>query len=140
VRTVADAGLGAARRLRRPLHAYLRRSPERSSMTCDAIIIGGGPAGAATAILLAQAGWSVVVVEKRRFPRRKVCGEFLSASNATLLDRLGIADAYRAAAGPQIRRIAVFAGAASIAAGAPRGWAGSAGWGRALGRETFDAL
>jgi flavin-dependent dehydrogenase len=109
-------------------------------MSCDAIVIGGGPAGAATAILLAQAGWWVVVVEKRRFPRRKVCGEFLSASNTALLDRLGISEAYRASAGLQVRRIAVFAGDASIAAEAPRGSSGSAGWGRALGRETFDAL
>src|SRR3954447_10954236 len=109
-------------------------------MTRDAIIIRGGPAGAATAILLAQAGWSVDVVEKRRFPRRKVCGEFLSANNTALLDRLGIGEAYRAAAGPQGRRIAVFPRNASIAAEAPCGSSGSAGWGRALGRETFDAL
>ena len=37
----------------------------------DAIVVGGGVAGGTAAILLAQAGWSVALVEKRPFPRRK---------------------------------------------------------------------
>ncbi|MEO8411175.1 MAG: FAD-dependent oxidoreductase, partial [Propionivibrio sp.] len=41
----------------------------------DVAIIGAGPAGAAAAILLARAGWTVALIEKRAFPRRKVCGE-----------------------------------------------------------------
>ena len=40
----------------------------------DAIIIGAGVAGSTAAILLARAGWSVALVEKQHFPRRKVCG------------------------------------------------------------------
>jgi flavin-dependent dehydrogenase len=40
----------------------------------DALIIGAGVAGSTAAILLAQAGWSVAIMEKHRFPRRKVCG------------------------------------------------------------------
>ena len=40
----------------------------------DALIIGAGPAGSSAAILLARAGWSVALIEKQRFPRRKVCG------------------------------------------------------------------
>ena len=71
-------------------------------MTYDALVIGGGPAGATTAFLLAQAGWSVAIVEKSGFPRRKVCGEFLSAANAELLDALGVGAAFRASAGPDI--------------------------------------
>ncbi len=46
----------------------------------DALVIGGGPAGAVSALLLARAGWNVAVVEKERFPRGKVCGEFISAA------------------------------------------------------------
>ena len=56
----------------------------------DAVIVGAGPAGSTAAILLARAGWSVALVEKQRFPRRKVCGECLAASNLPLLDALGI--------------------------------------------------
>ena len=69
----------------------------------DAIIIGAGPAGSSAAILLARAGWSVALVEKQVFPRRKVCGECIAASNLPLLDALGIGDAFDAAAGPELR-------------------------------------
>jgi len=43
-------------------------------MIHDALVIGAGPAGSTAARLLAQAGWSVALVEKSVFPRRKVCG------------------------------------------------------------------
>src|SRR5260370_41391518 len=70
------------------------------STLMDALIIGGGPAGSTAALLLAKAGWSVGLVEKSRFPRRKVCGEFLSATNLPLLRHLGVADSFRKWAGP----------------------------------------
>ena len=56
----------------------------------DALVIGGGVAGSTAAILLAAAGWSVALVEKRAFPRRKVCGECIAAPNVALLDALGV--------------------------------------------------
>src|SRR2546425_4193562 len=40
----------------------------------DAIVVGGGPAGSTTAFRLAEAGLSVVLVDKARFPRDKPCG------------------------------------------------------------------
>ena len=67
----------------------------------DALIIGGGPAGGTAALLLARAGWSVAVLEKSTFPRQKVCGEFLSATNLPLLRHLGIAEPFLALAGPE---------------------------------------
>ena len=73
----------------------------------DALVIGGGPAGSTTAILLARAGWSVLLVERQEFPRPKVCGEFLSATNLSLLDRLGVGAAFRRLAGPPVRRASV---------------------------------
>ncbi len=66
----------------------------------DAIVIGGGPAGATAALLLARAGWSVAVVEKDEFPRRKVCGEFISATSMPLLHELGLLDDFVQRAGP----------------------------------------
>ena len=42
------------------------------------LIAGGGPAGASLAIRLAAAGRDVVLVERDRFPRHKLCGEFIS--------------------------------------------------------------
>lgn len=56
--------------------------------TVDLIVIGGGPAGAAAAITAARAGASVTLLEAGRFPRHKVCGEFVSAESLSLLGRL----------------------------------------------------
>jgi len=45
----------------------------------DALVVGGGPAGSTTAYRLADAGASVLLVDKARFPRDKLCGGLLSA-------------------------------------------------------------
>ena len=54
-------------------------------MLYDLIIIGGGPAGTSTAISAARHGASVLLLERGRFPRHKVCGEFVSAESLSLL-------------------------------------------------------
>ena len=115
----------------------------RSPSTYDAIVIGAGPAGTSTALTLARNGWSVAIVEKSPFPRRKVCGEYISASNLVLLDRLEIGDAWRMNAGPEIRRVGFFSGETCVEAPMPdakyRPFAKD-GFGRALGRDVLDAL
>jgi len=62
---------------------------------CDILVIGGGPAGSTAAILLAEKGYRVVVLEKTRHPRFHI-GESLLPANLPLLDRLGVADRVRA--------------------------------------------
>lgn len=104
------------------------------------MVIGGGPAGATAALMLARAGWSVAVVEKASYPRRKVCGEFVSATTLPLLRDLGLLRDYLALAGPPVRRIGLYAGASMLAADMPRAPEAVEGYGRALGREHFDAL
>ncbi|MEO5759430.1 MAG: NAD(P)/FAD-dependent oxidoreductase [Mesorhizobium sp.] len=106
-------------------------------MTHDAIVIGGGPAGSSIAIALAQHGWSVAMVEKMVFPRRKVCGEFMSGTSLGLLDRLGVGDIWRAEAGPEIRRVGFFSGDVSAQARMP---IARTGLGRALGRDRLDTI
>lgn len=62
----------------------------------DVVVVGAGPAGAATAILLAEAGHEVVLLDRVRFPRDKVCGEYLSPEGSRILDRLGVLKAVEA--------------------------------------------
>lgn len=107
----------------------------------DAIIVGAGPAGSAAAILLARAGWRVALIEKQTFPRRKVCGECIAASNLPLLDALGIGEAFAASAGPDLRQVALMHGSTTTIADLPSALHGSRHrWGRALGREMLDTL
>jgi len=56
----------------------------------DVAIVGAGPAGCATAIDLARRGYKVLLVDRGRFPRDKLCGDFLSPINWPVLDRLGV--------------------------------------------------
>jgi flavin-dependent dehydrogenase len=60
---------------------------------CDVLIIGAGPAGATAAALLARAGLSVQLVERKAFPRRKVCGACLSGGAVSALQKAGLANA-----------------------------------------------
>ncbi len=54
----------------------------------DLIIIGGGPAGTSAAITAARGGAGVLLLERGRFPRHKLCGEFVSAESLGLLTNL----------------------------------------------------
>jgi flavin-dependent dehydrogenase len=67
-------------------------------VTVDVAVVGAGPAGAAAAILLAEHGLDVIVLDRAALPRpRIVCGEYLSPEAARLLDRLGVLKAVDAA-------------------------------------------
>lgn len=70
----------------------------------DAIIVGGGLAGCAAAIPLARAGRRVLLLEAGRYPRQKVCGEFVSAeAMPALLELLGSPEPFAGA--PRIARV-----------------------------------
>jgi 2-polyprenyl-6-methoxyphenol hydroxylase-like FAD-dependent oxidoreductase len=63
----------------------------------DALVIGAGPAGSASAALLAEAGWRVLAVDRASFPREKPCSEYMSPEAVRMLDRLGVTAALRSA-------------------------------------------
>jgi flavin-dependent dehydrogenase len=56
----------------------------------DLLIVGGGPAGLATAIFAASEGFSATVLERRRFPIDKPCGEGLMPDGVRLLEQMGV--------------------------------------------------
>lgn len=88
----------------------MRRTP--------ALIVGGGPAGASTAIVLARAGTPHLLVERSRETGDAICGGFLSWRTLQSLERLGID---RAALGPaRILRTRLFAGGRFAEAALPR--------------------
>jgi hypothetical protein len=70
-------------------------------------IIGGGPAGSAAAIAALQASSKVRLIEKSRFPRHKVCGEFLSPEIGVVLDRLGVWSEFLASEPSLIRHLSL---------------------------------
>jgi flavin-dependent dehydrogenase len=100
---------------------------------CDVIVVGGGPAGSATALRLARAGVAVTLIERARFPRRKVCGEYQNSGAIEALDALGLLDPVRAVAHP-LRGIRLVAtGAAPVELAFTR-------MALACDRATLDAL
>ena len=99
----------------------------------EVLVVGGGPAGSATALLLARAGVQVRVLERARFPRRKVCGEYLNAGAVAALERLGLLDAVRSVGSPLRGVRLVVAAAQPVALPFPRPALSCA-------RELLDAL
>ena len=66
--------------------------PRGELTRADAVVVGAGPAGSAAAALLAQMGHDVVLIEKERFPRDKVCGDGLTPRAVKALQTLGLRD------------------------------------------------
>jgi flavin-dependent dehydrogenase len=56
----------------------------------DAVVVGAGPSGATTALLLARRGYDVVLLDRARFPRDKACGEGLMPPGVAALRRMGL--------------------------------------------------
>ena len=105
--------------------------------TYDILIVGAGPAGSSAAIHLAQNGLRVLLVEQKKFPRNKLCGEFISPECLTHFAELNVLDEMSIAGGVSLDRTVFYArNARSVAV--PSEWftAGSGALG--LSRAEMD--
>ncbi len=66
----------------------------------DAVIVGGGPGGATAALYAEQMGLKVLLLDKKFFPRDKICGDALSGKTVVYLRELGLIDELEA--NPQV--------------------------------------
>ena len=104
----------------------------------DVIVAGGGPAGASAAIHLARGGASVLLIEQKKFPRAKLCGEFVSPECQAHFEKLGVADAMIAAA-PSLLEETVFYSTKGHHVAVPSKWfGGRAAFG--LSRAVMDEV
>jgi len=108
-----------------------------------AIVVGGGPAGAATAWALAGEGVAVTILDRARFPRDKPCGEYLSPQASRVLAAMGALERVEGAGGAQLRGMVVRAPSGDVIHGqfaASHGFRGFRDRGLALRRTTLDAI
>ncbi|HVS81833.1 MAG TPA: FAD-dependent monooxygenase [Pyrinomonadaceae bacterium] len=103
----------------------------------DVIIAGGGPAGASAATHLAMRGARVLLAEQKKFPREKLCGEFISPECAVHFERLGVIDRMLAA-GPARLQETVFYARNGKSVCVPSAWFGANGSALGLSRAEMD--
>jgi geranylgeranyl reductase family protein len=106
----------------------------------DAIIIGGGPAGSSAAISLSQRGARVLVLEEKRMPRGKLCGEFITPECFPSLRRLGVMDTMIAAGAQKITRVSLVVASGKSVQSLVAGMSDEAEWAMSLSRARFDQI
>jgi menaquinone-9 beta-reductase len=112
-------------------------------MRAEVIVVGGGPAGAATAWGLARLGVDVLVVDRARFPRAKACAEYLSPQASRILADMGALDLIERAGAAQLAGMTVRAPNGVTFEGrfaAAHGFRGFRDRGLALRREVLDTI
>lgn len=108
-----------------------------SSANYDVIIAGGGPAGSSAAIHLATQGARVLLAEQKKFPRPKLCGEFISPECLAHFEKLGVSHLMKAARGAELNKTVFYSrGGSSVSI--PSVWFGAGACALGLSRAEMD--
>lgn len=103
----------------------------------DVIIAGGGPAGSSAAIHLATQGARVLLAEQKKFPREKLCGEFISPECLAHFERLGVSAQMMVARGAELGET-VFYARRGNSVSVPSDWFGASKIALGLSRAEMD--
>jgi flavin-dependent dehydrogenase len=106
--------------------------------TYDVLIVGGGPAGTCAAIHLAAQGSRVLLAEQKKFPRAKLCGEFISPECLAHFERLGVAEEMTTAGGARLSET-IFYSRQGAGVCVPSEWFGAGRAALGLSRAEMDA-
>ncbi|HQU84977.1 MAG TPA: NAD(P)/FAD-dependent oxidoreductase [Pyrinomonadaceae bacterium] len=87
----------------------MKNKSEIQNPKSQILIVGAGPAGASLAIRLAEKGFEIVLVERDKFPRQKLCGEFVSPECLTYFRELNVLDEMFAIGGDRISETVFYA-------------------------------
>src|SRR5687767_13398753 len=124
-----------ARQAPRPSRCHAALPPRAPSLMVDVLIAGAGPAGSIAAIRLARAGARVLLVDRARFPRDKLCGDTLNPGALRLLDGAGLRARVEAVSRPLEGMLITGNGGVHV-----RGTYGRGLFARALTRRVLDQL
>ncbi|HET6670262.1 MAG TPA: NAD(P)/FAD-dependent oxidoreductase [Pyrinomonadaceae bacterium] len=105
----------------------------------DVAIAGAGPAGTSAAIHLAAQGMNVLLAEQKKFPRAKLCGEFISPECINHFERLGVAESIFAAKGATLIETSFYSRRGNKVT-VPSHWFGSERAAIGLGRAEMDRV
>ena len=114
-----------------------------AKVRADVVVVGGGPAGAATTWALARNGVDVLILDRAHFPRPKPCAEYLSPQASRILSEMGALDAVEQAGAAQLAGITIHAPSGVAFEGrfaAAHGFHGFRDRGLALRREVLDTI
>ncbi len=113
------------------------------ALDAEVIVVGGGPAGSATASFLARAGVDVLLLDRAHFPRDKPCAEYLSPQASRVLDELGALESVENAGPAHLAGMQVHAPGGATFTGefvADHGFRGFRDHGLALRRSVLDSI
>jgi geranylgeranyl reductase family protein len=111
-----------------------------ATVNYDAIIVGGGPAGSTAAARLAESGVRVLLLEQKRMPRGKLCGEFITPECLPIFRRLGLINHLLAAGAHKLTKLHLCLPSKRVICMPLAEISDEAGWALSLSRARLDKI